>query len=275
MNRGNLTQKRITNVMKKEWKVIFSDLNSGMFVLVLPFVIMIQAVVVLYLVSRFAGPAALQNTILREGMEKWLQAFPEIAQLSAAEQFQVFFMGQIPYYFLLIPVMTAVSFATFSIVEEKQTKTIEPLLATPVRTWELLLGKSLAGLLPSLILTWTVAGCFLAIITAIGWGDLIQYVVNKQWIISLVILVPLISLLAFMLGVIGSSRASDPKGAQNLAVVIVLPILAIVIIQLVGATVLVTRTLLFLCMGMVILDIVLLKAAVGLFQRESIVIKWR
>jgi ABC-2 type transport system permease protein len=176
---------------------------------------------------------------------------------------------------LLIPVMTAVSFATFSIVEEKQTKTLEPLLATPVRTWELLLGKSLAGLLPSLILTWIVAGCFLAIITGIGWGDLIQYVVNKQWIISLVILVPLISLLAFMLGVIGSSRASDPKGAQNLAVVIVLPILAIVIIQLVGATVLVTRTLLFLCMGMVVLDIVLLKAAVGLFQRESIVIKWR
>lgn len=261
--------------MRKEWKVIFSDLNSSLFVSVLPFVIMIQAVVILYLVSRFAGPAALQNTILREGMEAWLQTFPEIAQLSAAEQFQVFFVGQIPYYFLLIPAMTAVSFATFSIVEEKQTKTLEPLLATPVRTWELLLGKSLAGLLPSLILTWIVTGCFLVVITALGWGNLIQYVVNRQWIISLVILVPLVSLLAFMLGVIGSSRSSDPKGAQNLAVIIVLPVVAIIIMQLVGAAVLVTSTLLFLCGGAAILDIVLLKAAVGLFQRESIVIRWR
>ncbi|MBU6998734.1 MAG: ABC transporter permease subunit [Theionarchaea archaeon] len=275
MNRRNSAQKRITNVMKKEWKVVFSDLNSGMFVTVLPFIIMVQALVVLYLVSRYAGPAALQNTILRAGMEKWLQVFPEISQLSVAEQFQVFFMGQIPYYFLLIPTMIAVSFATFSIVEEKQTRTLEPLLATPVRTWELLLGKSLAGLFPSLILTWIVAGCFLGMIAAIGWGNLIQYVVNRLWVVSLVLLVPLISFLSFMLGVIGSSRARDPKGAQNLAIIIVLPVLAIVIMQLVGVTVLVGRTLLFVCMGMVVLDIVFLKAAVGLFQRESIVITWR
>lgn len=274
MSRGPAVR-RITNVIRKEWKVIFSDVNSAMVVVFLPFVIMAQAFVVLYLVIRLAGADALLNTILKDGMDKWLAAFPEAGHLPVVEQFQVFFMGQIPFYFLLIPVMVAMSFATFSIVDEKQTKTLEPLLATPVRTWELLLGKSLAGLFPSLIVTWVCAGVFLAVVAAIGWGHLIQYVVNAQWVISLFVLVPLISLLAFMMGVIGSSRATDPKGAQNLAVVIILPILAVVAIQLVGFTVLVPQTLVFLSAAMAVLDIVVLNIAVNLFQRESIVAKWK
>ncbi|MBU7047791.1 MAG: ABC transporter permease subunit [Theionarchaea archaeon] len=273
---GSITaRKRIINVMKKEWKVIFSDVNSAMVVTFLPFVIMAQAFVVLYLVIRFAGPDALLNTILKQGMDKWLAAFPEAGKLPVAEQFQVFFMGQIPFYFLLIPVMVAMSFAAFSIVDEKQTKTLEPLLATPVRTWELLLGKSLAGFLPSLVVTWVCSGVFLIIIMVIGWGHLIPYVVNMQWFISLFVLVPLISLLAFMLGVIGSSRAADAKNAQNLAVIIVFPVLAVVAIQLVGVTVLVTEKLIFLSAAMAVLDIVVLRIAVRLFQRESIVVKWK
>lgn len=275
MNERSHALKRITNVIKKEWKVIFSDKNSAMVVIFLPFVIMAQALVVVYLAIQFAGPDALLNTILKEGMEKWAAVFPEIGQLPVVEQFQVFFMGQIPFYFLLIPVMVAMSFATFSIVDEKLTKTLEPLLATPVRTWELLLGKSLAGLLPSLVVTWACAGVFLAIVGAIGWGHLIPYVVNTQWIISLFGLVPLISLLAFMFGVVGSSRASDPKGAQNIAVVLVLPVLAVVAIQLVGFTVLVAKVLVLLSLGIAVLDIVVLRIAVNLFKRESIVVKWR
>lgn len=275
MKECNLVWKRVKNVMRKEWKVIFSDLNSAMVVTVLPLAITIQALVVLYLAIRFAGPDALLNTILKEGMDRWVEAFPEIENLEIVEQFQVFFMGQIPLYFLLIPVMVALSFATFSIVDEKLTKTLEPLLATPVRTWELLLGKSLAGTLPSLVVTWACVGFFLVVIAGIGWGHLIKYVVNVQWFISLFVLVPLVSLLAFMLGVFGSSRASDPKGAQNVAVVVVLPILGIVAVQLTGFIIFVGKTLVVLSVVMAVLDVVVLKIAVDLFQRESIVVKWR
>jgi hypothetical protein len=75
--------------------------------------------------------------------------------------------------------------------------------------------------------------------------------------------------------VIGSSRASDPKGAQNLAVVIILPVLAVVAVQLVGVTVLVPTMLFFLSAAVAILDIVILITAVNLFQRESIIVKWK
>lgn len=50
--------------------------------------------------------------------------------------------------------MIAKNIATFSIVEEKQTKTLEPLLATPVQTWELLIGKALSGAIPAVIMSW-------------------------------------------------------------------------------------------------------------------------
>lgn len=275
MQKRNLMWNRVANVVRKEWKVIFSGVNSMMVVTVLPLAITIQSLIVLYLAIRFAGPDALLNTILKDGMDKWVTAFPEIGSLQVVEQFQVFFMGQIPFYFLLIPVMVALSFATFSIVDEKLTKTLEPLLATPVRTWELLLGKSLAGTLPSVVVTWACAGFFLAAVAGMGWGYLIDFAVNIQWFISLLVLVPLFSLLAFMLGVIGSSRASDPKGAQNVAAVIVLPILGVVVVQLVGIFVFVGKILVVLCVLMAVLDAVVLKIAVDLFQRESIVVKWK
>lgn len=108
-----------------------------------------------------------------------------------------------------------------------------------------------------------------------GSGHLLEFVLNAQWFISLFLLVPLFSLLAFMLGVIASSRANDPKTAQNIAVIIVLPILAIVGVQLIGFTVFTSARLFVLSITMGILNFFILRVAVRLFQRESIVVRWR
>ena len=45
------------------------------------------------------------------------------------------------------------SVAAYSVVGEKQARTLEPLLATPITTFELLSAKVLASLLPALALT--------------------------------------------------------------------------------------------------------------------------
>ena len=268
-------KKRIINVIKKEWRCIFSNLNSALFITLLPLIITAQALILIYLVMNFAGADALIKTTLGKGMENWANSFPELAELSLIDRFQVFFFAQFPFYLLLIPVMIAVSFATFSIIEEKQERTLEPLLATPVRTWELLLGKALAGAIPSLIIAWFCAGLFLAGITWMGSAHLLKFVLNAQWFISLFLLVPLFSLLAFMLGVIASSKANDPKTAQNIAIIVILPILAILGAQLTGSVVFTSPMLIVLAMVLGILNFFVLRIAVHLFQRESIVVKWR
>jgi len=270
-----MAQKRIINVVKKEWKITFSNTNSTLFIILLPIIITVQALLYIYLAMRFAGADALIKTILGRGMENWLATFPSVKELSLIEKFQVFFFSQFPFYLLLIPTMVAMSFATFSIIEEKQTRTLEPLLATPVRTWELLLGKSLAGAIPSLLMSWLCAGIFLIAVVWMGSGYLLSLVWNAQWFISLFLLVPLVSLLSFMLGIIASSKANDTKSAQNIGIVIVLPVLVIIGFQLTGFAVFTPAKLLILSGILAILNFFVLQMAIRLFQRESIVIKWR
>jgi ABC-2 type transport system permease protein len=184
-------------------------------------------------------------------------------------------LAEFNFYLLLIPILIAVSAATFSIVDEKQTGSLEALLATPVRTWELLLGKALAGAFPALVMTWISAGIFLLIGWAIGWGDLYSYVINATWFLNLFLVTPAITILSFILGVIGSSRAKDAKSAQNMIVIIVFPVIALIAVQVTGV-VWFTPLLTFI-LGAVILalDVVTLRTAVRLFRRESILSRWR
>ena len=273
--RQALMRKRIINVIKKEWRITFSSMNSVLFVILVPLILTLQALLYIYLAMRFAGAQALIKTILGKGMENWLAAFPALQELPLIERFQVFFFSQFPFYLLLIPALIAMSLATFSIIEEKQTRTLEPLLATPVRTWELLLGKSLAGAILALLMSWFCAGIFLIATMWMGSANLLESVWNAQWLISLFLLVPLVSLLSFLLGLIASSEAHDAKSAQNIALVIVLPVLAIIGVQLTGFLVFTPVRLLIVSVAMGMVNLLVLRVAVRLFQRESIVVAWR
>ncbi len=74
--------------------------------------------------------------------------------MEPTEALVVMFNDQFLFYFLLIPMAMPVYIAAYSIVGEKEAKSLEPLLAAPVSVWELLVAKSLAAVVPSVILTW-------------------------------------------------------------------------------------------------------------------------
>jgi len=122
--------------------------------------------------------------------------------------------------------------------------------------------------------TWICAGIYILAVKLMGWGHLIEYVVNPSWFISLFLLTPAIAIMSFMLGVIGSSRAKDSRSAQNIVLVIIFPVLALIAIQITG--VIWFDTVLILILGLVIciLDYFILRLAVHLFQRESIIVQW-
>ena len=122
----------------------------------------------------------------------------------------------------------------FSIVEEKQTRTLEPLLATPVRTWKLLLTKVLAGTIPAMGMALVSAGFALLGVVIIGSGSLLVFLLTPYWLVSLLLVTPLVTFLSFLLGIIGSSRATDPRSAQVWALPMVLPLLAWVAVQVLG-----------------------------------------
>src|SRR5665213_3866889 len=65
-------------------------------------------------------------------------------------------------YMLLIPVIIPATLAAYSIAGEREQGTLEPLLTTPIRRQEFILGKATAVMIPSLVIAYTVFGLFLA-----------------------------------------------------------------------------------------------------------------
>ena len=64
--------------------------------------------------------------------------------------------GRLVGIFLLMPVFVPILISSQSVAGEKERRTLEPLLAAPVSASELLLGKSLASVVPAVAITWTV-----------------------------------------------------------------------------------------------------------------------
>jgi ABC-2 type transport system permease protein len=257
-----MTAQRIVNVLRKEWLLMARSPSNLLFVVVIPLLLVGQALLLSWVLPRFLAVGVPASSTLAEG-------------LGDVDRFRVLLLDQFRFFVLLIPAMVANVFATLSIVEEKITHTLEPLLATPVRTWELLLGKILSGAIPALAVAWVSTGVFVFLAISLGWGPLLRWVIDPAWYLSVFLLTPAISILSFVLGVIGSSRASDAKGAQNLAVVVVLPLFALIAVQVLGLVRFTPLLTLVLSAGITALDAVMLRLAVRLFARESILVRWR
>jgi len=266
--------RRIRNILFKEWEDIFSDLNNILYVTLLPLLIIAEPLVVMWLVARFGGESLIANSLIQSAITNLSREIPSAAVLTDMQQFQVLLLSQFKFFLMLIPTMIAVSFATFSIIEEKQSRSLEPLLATPVRTSELLLGKALSGAIPAVLVCWACAAIFFVGVAIMGWGGLIPQVLTPSWYVIFFLLNPAVALLSFLLGVIGSSRAKDAKNAQNMILLIVLPVLVLIAIQIIGVVWFNLLLTLGLSIALFIVDYLTLRIAVNLFQRESILIKW-
>ncbi|MGD9675519.1 MAG: ABC transporter permease [Candidatus Bipolaricaulia bacterium] len=250
-------KRRIANVVRMEWAGIAATPSSLLFLVVIPLVLVAQALLLSWVVPRFVNPAILGPA----GSD------PGALRLLILQQF--------PLFVLLIPAMVANVFATLGIVEEKTSRTLEPLLATPVRTWELLVGKILSGALPGFVVAWASAALFVAAGFALGWGSLLRVALTGTFYLDIFLLMPAVSLLSFILGVIGSSRSRDAKEAQNLAVLVIFPIFGLIAVQVTGVVTFTLARTLVLAAAFLAVDALLLRVAVRLFGRESIVTRWK
>ena len=135
--------------------------------------------------------------------------------------------------FLMMPLMVPVTIATYSIVGEKITRSLEPLPATPITTTRLLLAKGFAAAAPGVLMTWICYVVFLIVTRFLVVSDRVYAVfVNPMWLVAMFVLAPLLTVMAVNVGIIVSSRVSDPRAAEQLCSLIVLPLM----LFFVGAT---------------------------------------
>ena len=269
-----MTRRRLLNIVKKEWRLLFTDLNTALLVTLVPLVIVVQGLLYVWLAAKFGGESILASPVFGTAIETLVRNTPGLAGSSDDLKLLVLLLTQFNFFILLIPTMIAISVATFSIVDEKVTGSLEALLATPVRTWELLLGKALAGAIPAVIVTWVYAVISLAIMRVVGWREAVGFVSNANWYLMLFLVAPAVAVLSFMLGVAGSSRAKDARSAQNLVLLIIFPVFALIGIQVTGVVWFTPLLTVVLALVVGIADAVTLRIAVRLFSRESILTGW-
>jgi ABC-2 type transport system permease protein len=203
-------------------------------------------------------------------------ADPSLTGMTTVELGQAIIGRQFGTLFLLMPLVVPNIIAAYSIVGEKTRRTLEPLLATPLRTWELLLGKSLGALVPPMAITWLCAGVFIAGMAVVSVTPRVfTAIVGPAWLLLVALCAPLLGLLAVAATVFISSRVNDPRTAQQVSGVVVVPLLAVFFGQLSGVLVLSPALALGCAAVLALLAALAMWGATWLFQREVILTRWR
>jgi ABC-2 type transport system permease protein len=182
-------------------------------------------------------------------------------------------------YFLVMlvlgPITSAMSVAASSVISEKQARTLEPLLVTPITTLELLGGKLLGALLPALVVTVISLVLYLAVVGAVAAPGVFGVLLGPRTLGVVLLIGPLAAMVALQLAICVSSRVNDARTAQQLGIFVILPIPALLLGQMFGGIELTGPVILWIALGLFIVNIGLMWFAIRLFDRETILTRWK
>lgn len=130
-------------------------------------------------------------------------------------------------YMLIIPAVVPATLAGYAVVGEREQGTLEPVLTTPIRAEEFLLGKALAVLLPTLLIAYAMFGVFLACVRLFAQPAIATAVFSGQHVLIQLIFTPLLASWSIWVGLAISARSSDVRVAQQLGMLANLPPLAV------------------------------------------------
>ncbi len=211
-------------------------------------------------------PQVIQNVIASR---------PEWAAFNPKQIADAFGLQQMMVFFLLMPATIPLAIASYSIVGEKQTRSLEAVIAAPISTEELLTGKAIAAIVPAVGTVWLAYGALILISGVVLGPELARIVVDPTWLVTVFALGPAIGLVSVVAGVAISSRVGDPRSAQQIGTVIVLPLVGFMVIQLSSGQLLAARQYLAAAGVVTIVGLVGLRVAARLFGRETILTRWK
>ena len=178
--------------------------------------------------------------------------------------------------FLIVPATLPTIIATYSIVGEKNNRSLEPLLATPTTDGEILAGKIFSAFIPSM------GSTFLAFSIGVVLLDIVlipkvgyPLLPNLTWILSMLLLAPTACLMSVLACVLVSSKVSDVRAAQQLGGFIVMPVVVLMLGVLSGFIFL-SPVMIFIFSGVYGgIDLGLFYFTKAIFNREKILTQWK
>jgi ABC-2 type transport system permease protein len=161
------------------------------------------------------------------------------------------------------------------VVGEKVARTLEPLLATPITTAEILAAKVLGAMLPTFGITLAGLALYLALVAGAADAGVLAAILNLRTFAIAVLVGPAAALVSLQGAILVSSRVNDPRTAQQVGVLIILPVAALIVAQFMGAFWLTAADLALVAAALVALWVALLLVSIALFDREAILTRWR
>ena len=260
MNNGQLT------LIKKDIRSITSNKQIFTVLLIVPLVLTVVLPSIFVLVLTQKPDAA-------SDFQKLLDMLP-VTEGACSQQQRI--LGLIlnnimPPFFLIVPIMASSVMAASSFVVEKEKHTLETLLYSPLSLRQLFQSKILAGLSVGIMISYI---SFVAMLLVVEMevffltGNLITPGIS--WLIIMLLIAPSFSLVAIAVTVRSSAKAKTIEEAQQRAVFLIFPILALVIGQFTGILLLNSWILLGLGAVLVVLDVLLMRGAAGKFTYEKL-----
>jgi ABC-type transport system involved in multi-copper enzyme maturation permease subunit len=172
---------------------------------------------------------------------------------------------------LIVPVFVPSIMSAYSVVGEREQGTLEPVLTTPVRRAELLIGKAAAIFIPAAGLGYLIFGVFVAITQLAASSPVAAAVRQAPQLPAALVFIPLLAAWSIWVGLAISTRVSDTRVAQQLSVLGSLPpaaLAALMSFQVISPTFGLAAA---LAGGLLAVDCAACFAVARLFDRERLI----
>jgi ABC-type Na+ efflux pump permease subunit len=234
---------RVRAVVRKELRDFRRKRSIVATMCILPLLFLIEPVVTIFLITPTTSGAELQKTLV----------LPLL-------------------YLLLIPTIMPSTLAAYTVVGEREQGTLEPLLTTPIRQQEFLVGKATSVLIPTLALSYLVFALFLIAVALFANSAVSSAVFHDgPVLLALFLLAPLLAGWGIVVGMAVSVRASEARVAQQLATLASFPPVAAIILLAVGVFSPTFLVALAFAAGLLAADAFLLGFVSQMFDRERLI----
>lgn len=239
----NLSMRRIRAVVRKE----FRDYRRNRFIVttmaIMPMIFIVLPIIEIFRLSEAASLPGLVDKVA----------------------------GASLLYMLIIPAIVPAVISSSAVIGEREQGTLEPVLTTPLRREEFLLGKALAAFAPTLVISYTMFGIFLVCVGLFADPTVASAVFEAPRLLIQLVFTPLLAGWSIWAGIAVSTRAGDIRVAQQLGTLSSLPPLAVTALMGFGVIQPTVTLALSLAIALLLIDLLAWRLVAVLFQRERLV----
>lgn len=222
----------VRGVLAKDWIAVRRSKSVVIPMLAVPFLLMVVLPAMIGLAARATEGI---------GVDRFLSSVPgdlaePILALPEREQLIVLVNGYLlAPLFLIVPLMVSAVLAADAFAGEKERRTLESLLHSPIGERDLFVAKFLAAFLPAVAVSWIGFLVFAVVTNSIAWPVMGRiFVPTKLWGVMILWVAPAVATLGLAVMVRVSARANTSQEANQLGGAVILPLIFLAVGQSTG-----------------------------------------